>query len=138
MKFPNELLKLIKTYARDMELFEQSPDPEIDLSHDWEFPVSIHKFVTEQLYELMVSNLQNVDLESYITCFLTFPLDVYYRYMQAHSIWRERCALWNINAKVCECSGCELLQLCCMDSNPLQLHRTMLALLPNSDPPLLL
>lgn len=138
MEFPNELLKIIKTYARDMELLEESPEPQIDLSLDWEFPVSIHKFVTEQLYELMVSNLQNVDLESYINGFLSFPLDVYYRYMQAQFIWRKRCALWDINAEVCKCSGCELLQLCCMDSTPLQLQHTMLALLPNSNPPLLL
>ena len=71
MHFPAVLWNLIATYAKDMELLEQTPDLGINLLN-LEFPLSIQQFLTDQYYQLMISNLQNVDLESVLPKKSTF------------------------------------------------------------------
>jgi len=137
MRFPAVLWTLIKTYAKDMELLEQTPEIGINLIN-LGFPLSIPKFYTEQYYQLMVSNLQNVDLESYVNEFLDFPLDVFYRYMRAQVIWRQRCDLWELSeTNMRECSVIDLVQSCFMDHNPFQLRRSLRSPPRGNPPPLL-
>ena len=96
---PLDIVRIIKTYKKDLELLELQPKPGISQYCKNNNICCYDRFITDRLLELLYSRVPLSEVRQCIKCLLRVPASIFIDYNSACEIFKLRCELWNINPK---------------------------------------